>query len=84
MSRVTAAKPFKDWVRRQITGTRRRRRAGTRPRSLRRCNWIRDTAAAAAHLRLCGRHVLDAAPYNAAKHGFAVQGAHQPPNRKRR
>jgi hypothetical protein len=34
-----------------------------------------DTAAAAAHLRLCGQHFLDAAPYNAAKHGFALQGA---------
>ena len=33
------------------------------------------TEAAAQHLGLCAEHFLDADSYNAAKHGFAVQGA---------
>lgn len=75
MSRVTAAKPFKDWVRRQIAAA-----PAADLRELVRCVFgdaigPEDTTAAAAHLRLCGRHFLDAAPYNAAKHGFALQGA---------
>ena len=75
MSRVTAAKPFKDWVRQQITGP-----AVADVQELVRCVFgdaigPEDTTSAAAHLRLCGRHFLDAAAYNAAKHGFALQGA---------
>jgi hypothetical protein len=75
MSRVTAPGPLKDWVRQEITAP----PAGD-VQELIRCVFgdvigSEDIPAATSQLRVCGRHFLDAAPYNAAKHGFALQGA---------
>ena len=77
LSRVTSPRQFKGWVRSRVLDSSADERqrvvedvfAGTLDSDL-------DVETVATHIRLSARHFLEADSYNAAKHGFALQGSH--------
>ena len=75
MSRLRSPNKFKQWVGRSITDAP-RQDVGALCASVFACDPSRsdDLEGYVEHVRLLGRHFLDSAPYNAAKHGMAVRG----------
>ena len=77
MSRLTSPRQFKGWARRRILDSSPDERRGL-VEDVFAGVLASETEADAVtrHIRLCARHFLDADSYNAAKHGFALQGSH--------
>ena len=76
MSRLKNPAEFKRWIEQHITAaTAEARRKLVADVFAEIADGVEQTDVIAGHIRLCAEYFLDADSYNAAKHGFAVQGA---------